>query len=215
MQSAVSSQSSLLESSFHSLVPVFVLFQVSKMTIVATEDNRNLEWRKSNVGSTMLQKMGWKEGEGVGKRAKSNTTALRALKRQAGLGLGAKMESEGGSSESTNHFAKVLANLQVHHNTKTKKSKKSKLTLPQNKVTAGHAQKMRQAKFGEKSAEDLACIFGNRDFQPTDTTEKRKNKKRTANSEKNADSDSDANREKKRRKKEKKEKKLKKQSPPK
>mmetsp|Transcript_44462 Transcript_44462/g.68055 ORF Transcript_44462/g.68055 Transcript_44462/m.68055 type:complete len:190 (+) Transcript_44462:105-674(+) len=137
------------------------------MTIVATEDNRNLEWRKNNVGSTLLQKMGWKEGQGIGKRGSSNTTALRALKRQDGLGLGAKMANEGGQSESANHFSAVLANLQAHHEPEKIKKKKKKaisassLVLPQNKVVAGHAQKRRDAKFGPKTAQDLACIFGN------------------------------------------------------
>jgi hypothetical protein len=168
------------------------------MSIVAKEDNRNLEWRKSNVGSTLLQKMGWKEGEGVGKRAKSSTTALRAFKRQEGLGLGAKMNSEGGPSESTNHFASVLANLQVHHQTKPQKSKKSKLTLPQNKVIAGHAQKMRQAKFGEKTVEDMACIFGNRDvaLQLKEAAENQK-KKRTLDSDDKNDPTHEEKREKK------------------
>lgn len=167
------------------------------MTIIQADDQRNQEWRTNNVGSSLLQKMGWKEGSGIGKRS-SNTTALRAVKRQDGLGLGAKMASEGGQSESTNTFAAVLANLHKHHgggssngsddddcdgerrkkSSKGKKSSKRKrekdsdtaseissksgrIILPQNKVTAGHAQKMRMAKFGEKSAEDLACIFGN------------------------------------------------------
>ena len=182
------------------------------MTIVATEDSRNLEWRKSNVGATLLQKMGWKEGEGVGKRAKSNASSLRALKRQEGLGLGAKMNSEGGNSESANHFASVLANLQVHHQTKPKKSKKSKLTLPQNKVTAGHAQKMRKAKFGEKSAEEMACIFGNRDIvlslKEVGNEKTKEKKKRSLTKQESSDSmSSEEKREKKRRKKDKKEKK--------
>ncbi|KAL3930827.1 MAG: hypothetical protein SGARI_004369, partial [Bacillariaceae sp.] len=142
------------------------------MTIVQVEDNRNIEWRSNNKGSALLQKMGWSEGKGIGKR-NANTTALRAVKRQQGLGLGAKMEIEGGQSESTNTFAAVLKNLQGHHGSSDqKKSKKEKkansskkkkgIILPQNKVTAGHAQKMRQAKFGEKSADDMACIFGNK-----------------------------------------------------
>jgi Pin2-interacting protein X1 len=165
------------------------------MTIVATEDTRNQEWRNSNVGSKMLEKMGWTEGKGIGKR-NVNKTSLRAVKRQEGLGIGAKRQSEGGPSESTGTFAAVLANLKAHHNgtnndsaqkrttttTNTKVSKKEakkeakkaaklaakkaarkkhKLSLPQNKVLAGHARKMRAAKFGAKSAEDLACIFGN------------------------------------------------------
>ena len=160
------------------------------MTIVQAEDTRNVEWRSNNKGSALLQKMGWTEGMGIGKRS-SNTTALRAVKRQEGLGLGAKMQTEGGQSESTNTFAAVLKNLQQHHGEdndsgsskssdsekkssskknrkkKDKSSKKKKrkgLTLPQNKVTAGHAQKMRLAKFGEKSADDLACIFGNKNM---------------------------------------------------
>ena len=141
------------------------------MTIVQVEDTRNVEWRANNKGSALLQKMGWSEGKGIGKR-NANTTALRAVKRQEGLGLGAKMEIEGGQSESTNTFAAVLKNLQDHHavdekkrakkEKKRAKKKKASLILPQNKVTAGHAQKMRQAKFGQKSADDLACIFGNK-----------------------------------------------------
>jgi hypothetical protein len=140
------------------------------MTIVATEDSRNLEWRKSNVGSAMLQKMGWKEGEAIGKRSNANTNALRAVRRKEGLGLGAKIESQGGDSQRSDHFASVLQHLQTHHKPKREaksKSKKTKLTLAQNRVNAGHARKLREAKFGAKSAEDLACIFGNRDLKLT------------------------------------------------
>ncbi|KAG7372110.1 G-patch domain containing protein [Nitzschia inconspicua] len=149
------------------------------MTIVQVEDTRNIEWRANNKGSALLQKMGWSEGKGIGKR-NANTTALRAVKRQEGLGLGAKLETEGGQSESTNTFAAVLKTLQQHHGTnettkkkKNKKEEKKKssrekkgkgMVLPSNKVTAGHAQKMRLAKFGEKNVDDLACIFGNKDI---------------------------------------------------
>jgi hypothetical protein len=154
------------------------------MTIVNTEDKRNTEWRDNNIGSKLLNKMGWKEGSGIGLRNK-NVTALRAVKRQVGLGIGAKRQSEGGPSESTGTFAAVLANLKSHHgndddNDKKKKSKKDKkkskksskksgsgLMLPQNKVLAGHSRKMREAKFGIKSQHDLACIFGNTDVVET------------------------------------------------
>lgn len=178
------------------------------MTIVATEDTRNLGWRKNNIGANLLQKMGWQEGQGLGKHGGS-LVALRAVKRQDGLGIGAKMNSEGGKSESTNHFAAVLANLQTHHQPQhNKKSKKGKLVLPQNKVTAGHAQKMRAAKFGEKSADDMACIFGNRDvlleLKGTATTEepKKKKKKRAevSDDEPKSDGDGEKKSKKKRRK---------------
>jgi hypothetical protein len=152
------------------------------MTIVNTEDKRNTEWRDNNIGSKLLNKMGWKEGSGIGLRNK-NVTALRAVKRQVGLGIGAKRQSEGGPSESTGTFAAVLANLKSHHGNssdddkkksskkkkkdKEKKSKKGGLMLPQNKVIAGHSRKMREAKFGIKSQHDLACIFGNTDVVAT------------------------------------------------
>mmetsp|Transcript_2741 Transcript_2741/g.6549 ORF Transcript_2741/g.6549 Transcript_2741/m.6549 type:complete len:284 (+) Transcript_2741:166-1017(+) len=156
------------------------------MTIVQVEDTRNSEWRKSNLGSKMLEKMGWTEGKGIGKR-NVNTTALRAVKRQEGLGIGAKRQTEGGPSESTGTFAAVLANLKAHHGNENEKKSKNKskkekkevkkkaqrtkkaLSLPQNKVLAGHARKMRAAKFGAKSAEDLACIFGNTEVVSTAT----------------------------------------------
>eukprot|EP00934_Nitzschia_sp_Nitz4_P006024 Nitzschia sp. Nitz4//scaffold16_size188269//168310//168849//NITZ4_001816-RA/size188269-processed-gene-0.29-mRNA-1//1//CDS//3329538592//6014//frame0 len=140
------------------------------MTIVAVEDNRNLEWRSNNKGASLLEKMGWKEGDGIGRRTKSDSHALRALKRKEGLGLGAKIQSEGGSSDRSDHFSAVLKNLHSHHapsKSEKKKSKKSKgIVLAQNKVTAGHAKKMREAKFGKKSSHELACIFGNSDFTP-------------------------------------------------
>mmetsp|Transcript_20515 Transcript_20515/g.22905 ORF Transcript_20515/g.22905 Transcript_20515/m.22905 type:complete len:202 (+) Transcript_20515:29-634(+) len=86
------------------------------MSIVQTEDKRNIEWRysESNVGSKLLSKMGWKEGSGIGLRNK-NVTALRAVKRMDGLGIGAKRQSEGGPSEVTGSFASVLAALHSHH----------------------------------------------------------------------------------------------------
>ena len=58
------------------------------MTIVNTVDKRNTEWRDNNIGSKLLGKMGWKEGSGIGLRNK-NVTALRAVIRQVGLGIGA------------------------------------------------------------------------------------------------------------------------------
>jgi len=153
------------------------------MTIVATEDTRNLEWRKNNKGFQLLKKMGWNEGEGIGKQKNKNTTALRALKRKEGLGLGAKILSEGGNSEAASAFAGVLSSLQVHHQAEEQqgkvKRKKSSLVLPKNKVTSGHAKKMRRAKFGVKSEQDMACIFGNKDaFSSTGVfiSSKRENK---------------------------------------
>lgn len=178
------------------------------MTIIATEDTRNVEWRKSNVGLKLLEKMGYKDGEGIGKRNQNNTS-LRALKRKEGLGLGAKIQSEGGNSESSNHFSAVLSNLQAHHEPATKKSRKKRkgITLPQNKVTAGHASKMREAKFGAKSAEDMACIFGNTDFPVLKVQESAVSEKKKRKSKKRSRDDETSKALKKKKKKEEKKKK--------
>ena len=70
--------------SFEYRPSILAIETATTMTIVQTEDNRNQEWRNSNVGSKLLAKMGWTEGSGIGKR-NVNTTALRAVKRQEGL----------------------------------------------------------------------------------------------------------------------------------
>mmetsp|Transcript_10718 Transcript_10718/g.23859 ORF Transcript_10718/g.23859 Transcript_10718/m.23859 type:complete len:209 (+) Transcript_10718:217-843(+) len=79
------------------------------MSTVATADTRNLEWKSNNIGSKMLSKMGWKEGQGIGKRRRNrsadnnehdddnsnheepmiSTEGLRVKRRADGLGLGA------------------------------------------------------------------------------------------------------------------------------
>mgnify|MGYP001974794214 CR=1 FL=1 len=52
------------------------------MTIVATEDTRNSAWaeNKAGFGHKMLAKMGWKEGQGLGKSDQGMTTPLMAKK---------------------------------------------------------------------------------------------------------------------------------------
>jgi hypothetical protein len=42
-------------------------------TMVVGADTRNMAWRKSNVGSKLLSKMGWSDGQAVGKRQRRST----------------------------------------------------------------------------------------------------------------------------------------------
>lgn len=133
--------------------------------------------------------MGWKEGKGLGKNHQGTNSNLRAVRREEGLGIGAKTDlfGEDGFSKTSQNFHGVLANLHVEHginngsknnsdsNDDSEKSKKKKkkdknakleksesgLTLSKNKVTAGHAKKMRESKdLTKKSKEDMAAIFG-------------------------------------------------------
>ena len=160
--------------------------RVMSTILVAKEDHRSAGWRRDNIGSRLLQKMGWKDGEGLGRRGNGNPLAIRAVRRSGEdtLGIGASTEDTTGTqgwSQTTQHFSQVLSNLQQQqqHNDdgasqekkksdkkKKKKKKKTKidkktLVLARNKVTAGHAEKMRRSKdLSTKSAQDMAAIFG-------------------------------------------------------
>jgi len=152
------------------------------MTIVAVEDTRNSEWSKNTTGfgQKMLSKMGWSEGQGLGKNGQGNNLHLRAIRRtEETQGIGVKIDSTGsdGWEQTNTNFQSILNSLQQNHGTiipndndddkkKKKKSKKEKrkkrdLILAQNKVTAGHSKKWRNAKdLSTKSREDIAAIFG-------------------------------------------------------
>ena len=146
----------------------------------AQVDTRNLEWKDNNVGSKLLQKMGWKDGQAIGKRrllhSDSNVSSegLRVRKRANGLGLGASSDAAAAHSGISHaaDFTHVLQSLQEAHGSgsedakRRKKSKKSMkagtvVAMPTNKTT--HA-KVRQAKFQQKSAEDMKCIFAGADI---------------------------------------------------
>lgn len=144
------------------------------MTIIANkEDNRNKSWSQGSIGAKLLQKMGWSEGQGLGRNQQGSSNALRAVRRAEGLGIGATHDLAGteGWSATNDSFASVLQHLQAQHNglsssssnnnaSATKKKKKS-LTLAKNRVLAGHAKKMRLAKdLNNKTPEEMACIFG-------------------------------------------------------
>jgi Pin2-interacting protein X1 len=159
------------------------------MTIVSGPDHRNADWANdtSSFGQKMLLKMGWKQGNGLGKNQQGTSTNLRAVRREENLGIGAKTDLLGdeGFSVTSRNFHGVLATLQAEYGDSSKSSssrdkrkekksegktnsskkaldrKDSGLTLSSNRVTAGHAKKMRDAKdLTTKSKEDMAAIFG-------------------------------------------------------
>ena len=164
------------------------------MPIVAAEDTRNKDWSKGTIGSKLLLKMGWKEGSGLGRDQQGTAQALRAVRKFDDAGIGAKEADSTGSqgwNKTTDSFANVLQSLQVHHATtadddddgettnggKKKKKKRKKLVLAQNKVTAGHSRKMREAKdLKTKSDYDMAAIFGGPVLKKKKTKRKRTEK---------------------------------------
>lgn len=134
----------------------------------ASPDQRNLQWKSNNFGAKVLGKMGWKDGEAVGKRQRvagesASSEGLRIQRRQDGLGVGADTTSNSvNKSDVHQDFLAVLASLAPEgEGAKRKRSSKTKtskvVSLPTNKTTC---HKVRKAKFQEKTAQDLKCIFG-------------------------------------------------------
>jgi hypothetical protein len=95
-------------------------------------DTRNLHWKSNNVGLKLLEKLGWKEGQAVGKRQRQDTAdagdadgeeaapvsseGLRVVQRANGLGLGASARAESlASSHHGQHFSDLLESLKEHH----------------------------------------------------------------------------------------------------
>lgn len=160
---------------------------MSTATVATRVDTRNLEWKDNNLGSKLLQKMGWKDGQAVGKRQRrsdgdnpgggiATSEGLRVVKRQDGLGIGAPTAA---ILASQNHhhvdsFAALLADLKQQqqqqqqdserdeddpNKKKTKKKlKKRKSPINLPKNRITH-HKVRQSKFQERSMEDMKCIF--------------------------------------------------------
>ena len=137
----------------------------------------------------MLEKMGWKgDSHGLGKNQQGTTNNLRAVRRAESLGIGAETDAFGdkGWDDSARGYAGVLASLQKEYGDDKKRKKEEKkrkrkeekraskaskagsseddnngIRLAQNKVQAGHARKMRDAKdIRNKSAADMAAVFG-------------------------------------------------------
>lgn len=132
-------------------------------------DTRNLEWKNNNIGSKLLNSMGWKDGMAVGKNKKTttiveeennnqqqsdfSTEGIRVTKRQDGLGLGATSNVIGEVSNRHNHvadFASILSSLQQHHpvnnnneesnDLKKKKKKRKKNNDSNNELTSKSIQ---------------------------------------------------------------------------
>jgi hypothetical protein len=211
-------------------------------------DTRNLHWKSNNVGLKLLEKMGWKDGQAVGKRQREDpevevsSEGLRIIKRSTGLGLGASTRAPSlASSHHVQGFSNLLEQLKEDHPSATtaavseggdakskKKSKKSKkkeskaTVLPTNRITH---QKVRAAKFQQKTADDMRCIFGGtfsavgaavgavkkevKNNDDDDVSPRKSKKQKTSDSNKDTDESSITKKEKKDKKKSKKDKKAK------
>lgn len=123
-----------------------------------TADTRNLHWKQNNVGSTLLQKMGWKQGQAIGSKRlqkEEETTSsegLKIVKRPDGLGLGASAGKL--NKETTGHdtFHELLQNLKKDHppsvesSASSRKKRKSKNDNENDKMESSCNKKKKKKK---------------------------------------------------------------------
>ena len=79
------------------------------MVVPVGADTRNMAWRKSNVGSKLLSKMGWSDGQAVGKRQRRSTQVVTAVSSHSDAN-NQNEEEEGTTSTTTTTINSVSSN---------------------------------------------------------------------------------------------------------
>ena len=82
-------------------------------------DTQNIKWAKdtSSFGRKLLEKMGWAEGEGIGRDKEGTTTHVKVSRRSENLALGYNQDSHGNAAHSARveDFTSLLTDLAAHH----------------------------------------------------------------------------------------------------
>ncbi|KAL9979358.1 hypothetical protein ACROYT_G017011 [Oculina patagonica] len=118
----------------------------------------------------MLTKMGWESGKGLGAKEDGATTHVKAAKRRDNLGLGADKSQEDNWLSHQLAFDDLLSRLNDHSENgsegekPTKKRKKHEMekTARQSRKRVFYNRFIQSKDLSSKSAEDMACIFGQR-----------------------------------------------------
>ncbi|XP_062504404.1 PIN2/TERF1-interacting telomerase inhibitor 1-like isoform X2 [Corticium candelabrum] len=84
-----------------------------------SHDPRNTQWTrdKSKFGYRMLEKMGWKEGKGLGLQEDGSVAVVTVKKKTTNLGVGAKHKHEDNWLENQAAFDDLLATLNTSSTT--------------------------------------------------------------------------------------------------
>jgi hypothetical protein len=145
---------------------------MSSVKTTTAPDTRNLGWLQNNKGAKLLQKMGWKEGQAVGRRLaavkddnsdvessdegvsneddaqqqplnSSSTEGLRIVRRQDGLGIGASHILHTTDNSHTKDFAQILQQLNQQQTTADEESGDNKLLLKKKKKSKSKTSMLR------------------------------------------------------------------------
>lgn len=138
----------------------------------SSSDPRNTNWANdtSRFGYQMLSKMGWESGKGLGAKENGITTHVKAVKRKDNLGLGAEKSNENNWLSHQLAFDDMLSQLNQHAENgieedgvkKKRKKHEMEKTARQSRKRVFYNRYIQSKDLSSKSAEDIACIFGQR-----------------------------------------------------
>lgn len=145
--------------------------QDSDSMAVRLGGHQNKEWaeNKNSFGFKMLQKMGWKEGNGLGKHEDGQNTHVRVKKRselEEGLGIGAKIDMAGqaGWGKTAGGFDSLLQKLNKEYGGsagggKAKKAGQKKEGTKEERKAARKAERKAERKAARKRLKAKAKAF--------------------------------------------------------
>ncbi|XP_062504406.1 PIN2/TERF1-interacting telomerase inhibitor 1-like isoform X4 [Corticium candelabrum] len=130
-----------------------------------SHDPRNTQWTrdKSKFGYRMLEKMGWKEGKGLGLQEDGSVAVVTVKKKTTNLGVGAKHKHEDNWLENQAAFDDLLATLNTSSTTERTASKVSLQQLSSSSRKRIHYKRFTQGKdLSLASSHDVDSILGRR-----------------------------------------------------
>lgn len=117
----------------------------------------------------MLTKMGWENGKGLGAKEDGTKTHVKSVKRQNNLGLGAEKSHEDNWISHQVAFDDLLSQLNSHaendneeKSVKKEKSHEMEKKARQSRKRVFYNRFIQSKDLSSKSAEDMACILGQR-----------------------------------------------------
>ncbi|XP_047124763.1 PIN2/TERF1-interacting telomerase inhibitor 1 [Hydra vulgaris] len=130
-----------------------------------SDDPRNTRWAndKTKFGYTMLTKMGWSEGKGLGQNLSGEATHIKVKKRINNSGIGLKKPSDDEWISQQDDFNALLIQLNqgVNCNGVTNiKSLEDRVRASKKKIL--YTKFVKSKDLSNASSQDLAAIFGTR-----------------------------------------------------
>jgi len=123
-----------------------------------SHDPRNTNWAndKSKFGYTMLSKMGWSEGKGLGANLTGATSHIKVNKRGSNAGIGLKKSHEDDWIGHQDDFNALLSSLNGKPAAETASPAEKMSKMSKHRYT----KFVKSKDLSNASTDDLACIFG-------------------------------------------------------